>query len=326
MSPPLTMSPPPPPQTTPPYYGTDVIWSVRSSGAGLLISSMCFSMLFQHSVPGLMAAIEPTKRKNVKQVFGYALLTSAGLYIILGVTMAIYFGNLILPSSNLNFVNFNFGMGLKSGSDSGGGYLPSNTTTTTTPLLANMLSYTIVLFPVFGSISVYPLICKRIHVSSLLFFDFDFFYFFIEPTSDTLFFFFLFFLISSLPGITLSNNLHVSTARWTGWSQDDQRAKIIWRLVAAVPPILLSLCVRNLSTIIQFSGIFAVPIAYIFPALLQLFSKRRALVSDENGYDDIPYEYSWHFNQYPCYAWGMIVIGVMCWGLVIVQLVQHLIM
>ena len=128
-------------------------------------------MLFQHSVPGLMAAIEPTKRKNVKQVFGYALFTSAGLYIILGVTMAIYFGNLILPSSNLNFVNFNFGMGLKTNDDSSGGGsdLPSNTTTTTAPLLANMLSYTIVLFPVFGSISVYPLICKRTHVSSLLF-------------------------------------------------------------------------------------------------------------------------------------------------------------
>ena len=246
--------------TTAPYYGKNVHWGLQTSGMGLLISSMCFSMLFQHSVPGLMAAIDPTQRQSVKHVFGGALISSALLYIVLGVTMALYFGSAILPSSNLNFVNFNFGMGE-----------PSS-------MVATLMSYVIVLFPVVGSISVYPLIT-----------------------------------------ITLSNNLHVSTAKCTGWGQDNRRARIFWRLVAGIPPILLSLLVRNLSTIIQFSGLFAVPIAYLFPALLQLYSNRGV-----EGLEKIPNEFSWHFNRYAVYPWAMVVIGLLCWGLVIVQLVQFL--
>merc|ERR1712166_350726 len=62
--------------TSPPYIGKGVDWGLKTNGMGLLISSMCFSMLFQHSIPGLMAAIDPNKRKSVKQVFGAALTTS----------------------------------------------------------------------------------------------------------------------------------------------------------------------------------------------------------------------------------------------------------
>ena len=250
--------------TGPPYYGKDVTWTLQTGGMGLLISSMCFSMLFQHSVPGLMAAVDPNQRKSVKHVFGAALISSALLYIVLGVTMALYFGASILPSSNLNFVNFNFGL---------------STVHENNTMLANIISYVIVLFPVVGSISVYPLIT-----------------------------------------ITLSNNLHVSTSRWTGWAQDDQKAKIIWRLVAGIPPILLSLVVRNLSTIIQFSGIFAVPIAYLFPALLQLYSKK----GTEAGLEKLPKEFTWHFNRHSFYPLCMMVVGTGCWALVAVQLVQHL--
>ena len=86
--------------TGPPYYGKDVTWTLQTGGMGLLISSMCFSMLFQHSVPGLMAAVDPNQRKSVKHVFGAALISSALLYIVLGVTMALYFGASILPISN----------------------------------------------------------------------------------------------------------------------------------------------------------------------------------------------------------------------------------
>jgi len=112
----------------------------------------------------------------------------------------------------------------------------------------------------------------------------------------------------------------VSTSRWTGWAQDDQKAKIIWRLVAGIPPILLSLVVRNLSTIIQFSGIFAVPIAYLFPALLQLYSKK----GTEAGLEKLPKEFTRHFNRHSFYPLCMMVVGTGCWALVAVQLVQHL--
>ena len=175
---------------------------------------MTFSMLFQHSVPGLMATVRPSERKQTKYIFAGALFTSAALYAALGVCMCLYFGSELFASSNLNFVGFTWGLGT----------ITDATTHRAHPtVFASIVSYVIVLFPVLSSVSVYPLIA-----------------------------------------ITLSNNLHVATASCTGWPKDDVRGKLIWRFVAAVPPILLCALIRDLSTIIQFSGLFAVPIAIYF--------------------------------------------------------------
>ena len=122
-----------------------------------------------------------------------------------------------------------------------------------------------------------------------------------------------------LIAITLSNNLHVATASCTGWPKDDVRGKLIWRFVAAVPPILLCALIRDLSTIIQFSGLFAVPIAYIFPALLQRYSRRRA-----SEFGEVPSTYTWHFNKHPVYVWVVILVGIICEGVVVVQLIDNL--
>ena len=85
-----------------------------------------------------------------------------------------------------------------------------------------------------------------------------------------------------------------------------------------MPPILLCALIRDLSTIIQFSGLFAVPIAYIFPALLQYYSRQGA---KEFG---VPSTCIWHFNRYPIYVWVVIGLGLLCEGVVVVQLVDQL--
>ena len=255
--------------SSPPFISKSLSWAPKWSGFGVIVSTMTFSMLFQHSVPGLMAAIRPSERKNTKYVFSAALLASAALYSMLGVCMCMYFGNHLFASSNLNFVGFTWGLGT----------VKDSVTQDKHPtVFANILSYIIVLFPALSSISVYPLIA-----------------------------------------ITLSNNLHVATSSCTGWSKDDRRAKLLWRFVAAVPPILFCGIIRDLSIIIQFSGLFAVPIAYIFPSLLQYFSKQRA-----SEFDDLPSTYTWHFNSQRVYVWIVIVIGILCESVVIYQLIDKL--
>jgi amino acid permease len=253
----------------PPFISETVTWAPKWSGFGMILSTMTFSMLFQHSVPGLMATIRPSERKRTKCIFSSALFTSAALYAVLGVSMCTYFGDRLFASSNLNFVGFTWGLGTVT---------DASTHTTRPTIFASVVSYIIVLFPVLSSVSVYPLIA-----------------------------------------ITLSNNLHVATASCTGWAKDNKRAKLIWRFVAAVPPILLCAVIRDLSTIIQFSGLFAVPIAYIFPALLQRYSRRGA-----SEFGQVPPAYIWHFNRHPIYVWVVIGIGILCEGVVIVQLVDQL--
>jgi amino acid permease len=252
----------------PPYISETVSWAPKWSGFGIVVSTMTFSMLFQHSVPGLMATIRPSERKRTKCIFSGALFTSAALYAVLGVSMCMYFGDRLFASSNLNFVGFTWGLG---------SVTDPLTHATHPTIFASIVSYVIVLFPVLSSVSVYPLIA-----------------------------------------ITLSNNLHVATSSCTGWAKDDRRAKLIWRFVAAVPPILLCALIRDLSTIIQFSGLFAVPIAYVFPALLQYYSRQGAR---EFG---VPSTYIWHFNRYPIYVWVVIGLGLLCEGVVVVQLVDQL--
>jgi hypothetical protein len=52
------------------------------------------------------------------------------------------------------------------------------------------------------------------------------------------------------------------------------RAKIVFRAVASVPPILAASMVSNLGTITHFAGVSGFAIAFIFPSLLAIYSER----------------------------------------------------
>lgn len=76
-----------------------------------------------------------------------------------------------------------------------------------------------------------------------------------------------------LMSVTYGNNLlALFLAR-----PDDANRKIIicFRLIAAIPPLIAAAFVRNIDHVLTWCGLFALQIAYTFPALLQYASTKR---------------------------------------------------
>ncbi len=86
-------------------------------------------------------------------------------------------------------------------------------------------------------------------------------------------------VVSAFPlnGITLGNSLMGS---WYGSQirqfEGDRLRTIVFRLLGAVPPIIGACFVRDLGTITDYTGITGFAIAFTFPALLHLKSRRAA--------------------------------------------------
>ena len=103
------------------------------------------------------------------------------------------------------------------------------------PMYARMASFFIVLFPAFDVASAFP-----------------------------------------LNAITLGNNM-MSTFYGSHYARMEKNRfhRCIFRLLAACPPILLAFCESNLGEITDFTGLTGFAVAFIFPALLSIYSERR---------------------------------------------------
>jgi len=97
-----------------------------------------------------------------------------------------------------------------------------------------------------------------------------------------------------LSAITLGNNLFFGLPERFTNSGKNVRVKIACRLIASIPPILGSIIVHDLPVIIGWTtGIFGFFIAFIIPAALQYFSKKKA----ESKLQSFTTMYSWHFSH-----------------------------
>ncbi|OQR91845.1 transmembrane protein [Achlya hypogyna] len=86
------------------------------------------------------------------------------------------------------------------------------------------------------------------------------------PALDTL-------SVFPLIAITLGDNLAVSLRQCCSfWTLKQQR--VVCRLVAALPPLVIAVLVTDLSITLQISGVFGVYVAFIAPALLQWAARR----------------------------------------------------
>lgn len=83
-----------------------------------------------------------------------------------------------------------------------------------------------------------------------------------------------------------------------------------WRLVAALPPIGLSLLISDLSMTMQLAGLCGIVVAYVVPAVLQLRSRERALA--EQGTADVRYSWvlSGERSAQTVLAFALLAIGV----------------
>lgn len=116
---------------------------INLNGFSVMFTTALFSQLFQHSVPGLIRPLSDEHKKHVPQIFFYALMTTALIYIVSGIVCVLYFGNKLKQSVNLNFIGFTWGIA------------PHNSI-----LLFGLraISMIVALFPALDTLSVFPLI------------------------------------------------------------------------------------------------------------------------------------------------------------------------
>jgi amino acid permease len=275
------------PADRPPYFapaeedGCHMSYTACFSGFGVAFSTAIFSQLFQHSVPGLLRPLRNQSELVGKapRVFGASLLTTCSFYLLLGSTGASYFGADTKSSVNLNFANFYFGFNVE-----------------TTPVwalhLLQLASSFIVIFPALDTISVFPLIANTL--GNNLF----------AATSPS----FLKWIARHLAPLPYSHSRSLPPSRSSAsvsftpttksraYSDLDldvrksllHRAShistILWRLVAAIPPLVGSIWATDLSFSLLLSGIAGLYVAFFAPSLLHICS-RRHMVSV--GVDDV---------------------------------------
>jgi hypothetical protein len=80
---------------------------VEFKGFGLIFTTSVFSLLFQHSVPGLLFPLKD--RTKASRVFDSALAVCTAIYIFLGCICSLYFGEKTQSSVNLNWARFSYG-------------------------------------------------------------------------------------------------------------------------------------------------------------------------------------------------------------------------
>jgi len=85
-----------PADDNPPPYTCDVPIGFRASGFFANLSTFVFAQLFQHGAPALVGLCG--HKSKAPEVFGAALSMTCGLYVWLGVSAALFFGEAAVPS------------------------------------------------------------------------------------------------------------------------------------------------------------------------------------------------------------------------------------
>ena len=183
-----------------------------------------------------------------------SLMTTSGLYLLLGMSAASYFGAATKSSINLNFSNFYFG-------------LDTETSSQITLLICRTVSCIVVVFPALDTISVFPLIANTLGNN----------------------------LYSSSGGESIKmvarglSQIRSLVGGCSGQTYDtlciDERKELLqeaskvllifWRLVSAIPPLVVSLYATDLSFSLLLAGVAGVVVAFVTPALLQLQSRKQ---------------------------------------------------
>lgn len=118
--------------------GSD-IYAVNFSNIYLFLPIAAYAYIFHHSVPALSDPVED--KKSLTKMFAIALLISFVAYALLGVVVALYFGDKVDSSSNLNWRE----------------YQGPRTSDGTIPWYASLVAFFVVLFPALDVASAYPL-------------------------------------------------------------------------------------------------------------------------------------------------------------------------
>eukprot|EP01135_Chromosphaera_perkinsii_P012394 Nk52_evm5s2657 gene=Nk52_evmTU5s2657 len=130
-------TPQPGSSSTMPYMAVGHIFN--PAGFGKIFSTAIFSQLGHQGVPGLVQLVR--NKKKVKGVFISAVATTAFLFIAMSTLTSLYFGNNILNVVTMHWKSYT------------GGAAPGEPV----PIWASVISYLVVLFPIFTVSAAFPL-------------------------------------------------------------------------------------------------------------------------------------------------------------------------
>eukprot|EP01116_Phalansterium_solitarium_P023285 TRINITY_DN8089_c0_g1_i2.p1 TRINITY_DN8089_c0_g1~~TRINITY_DN8089_c0_g1_i2.p1 ORF type:complete len:549 (-),score=173.15 TRINITY_DN8089_c0_g1_i2:427-2073(-) len=89
--------------------------------------------------------------------------------------------------------------------------------------------------------------------------------------------------------VTLANNLYASTPKRLQNAVPERVRRYFFRFGASIPPLVLSVAVRKLNVILEFTGVVSFVLNFFMPCILALFTWRRVAHHWGAGYCRTPY-------------------------------------
>jgi hypothetical protein len=199
-------------------------------------------------------------------VFGACLLTTCSLYLLLGITASSYFLQDTNPSVNLNFVP-------SYGEQSQRPTQHKITWVVVTDILGTWINYIILLFPALDTLSVFPLVAITLG-NNLLAVNHGHLVHYLTLHPNSVLWMLLSFSNNCItcPSAEDKHSATISTTALTLQQKKKNAMKVatvVFRLIAAIPPLLGSLIASDLSFSLQLAGVAGLYVAFVTPALLQ---------------------------------------------------------
>lgn len=320
---------------------------VDFSSFGLMLSTALFSQLFQHSVPGLVKPLAARHKKGpvVRKIFGGALVLTTTLYVLLGLVATLYFGDRIETSINLNWNAFRWTYG-----ENAVPLIPRvvNKIIVVVPALNTLSVFPLIAITLGNNlhVSMHAWVLRTFcagsagrrrrdrpatatnanvvdrgrdldrrkrgtpHASDEEEEE--------DPEAAVRDW------IQSRPLASREAYGRRGTARGKTTSRLDQDRRLaegqfLWRLLASLPPVVISAFYRDLSMTLAFSGLPALFVAFVGPAVLEWTSARACMRSLGTRRT----VYTWHFSRHE-YVAGVLIFAVLVSGIIVMQLVQSL--
>lgn len=242
-----------------------------------------------------------------QRTFAASLFTTTSFYLILGTSAASFFGASTRSSVNLNFAGFTMGL---------------DPISTPKPMLlaVRLAAGIVVIFPALDTISVFPLIAatlgNNLWAVTVGPKTIKWFARFLFKQEDILFKARQYTNFASLPRCSLtraSSYGHLPSEEQKALIERSSKlVTILWRLVAAIPPLVGSLVAEDLSFSLLLAGVAGVYVAFFAPSLMQLKSASRV-----PGNDKYIFEGWW---SHSCLCYPVLVFSTFSLGAVLMQI------
>lgn len=248
--------------------GMHVAEYFRPSGMGVLVPTTIFALIFHYSVPVL--SHEVADKTALRGIFLTAFAVAAGSYVSLAIIVSTYFRDTVNTQCNLNWKDYVGCAASDAGAESASGW-------------AKAARFFVLIFPAIDVLSGFPLNAITLGNNLLAavmglpapMMESD------ERWVDTV-----------CPAACRRRGQRYSAVEGDVAAEEAARVrrrqfrlKLLFRLLAAVPPLVGAFFISDLGKILDFTGLFAIPIATLVPCILWHGSRvrcQRALAAWES--------------------------------------------